>query len=257
MAFAAAVVAGMAVMAGAVVDHREMRRSERARSRCSISAAIGPMEDSFIRAYIEGFGAERERAWRARATSRRFHGRAEARALCAHPGCALARRVPRARRPRPDFDGPGEWQWLCLDHVREFNSGYNYFKGMSATRSAPPKIPMAAGTARPAPSRLTARRPARAGPISSIRSTRSAPASGARREGASAGRPRAQRGRPQVSADARPGASTPIAATLRRRYADLLRRFHPDHNGGDRGHEKALQAVIEAYTALKSRPAFA
>ena len=41
------------------------------------------------------------------------------------------------------------------------------------------------------------------------------------------------------------------------RYADLLRRYHPDHNGGDRGHEKALQAVIEAYTQLKSRPAFA
>jgi DnaJ-domain-containing protein 1 len=44
---------------------------------------------------------------------------------------------------------------------------------------------------------------------------------------------------------------------LRQRYADLLRRYHPDHNGGDRGHEKALQAVIEAYTQLKSRPAFA
>jgi hypothetical protein len=45
--------------------------------------------------------------------------------------------------------------------------------------------------------------------------------------------------------------------TLRRRYAELLRRCQPDHNGGDRGHEKALQAVIEAYTHLKSRPAFA
>ena len=44
---------------------------------------------------------------------------------------------------------------------------------------------------------------------------------------------------------------------LRTRYAELLRRYHPDHNGGDRSHEKALQAVIEAYTALKSRPAFA
>jgi hypothetical protein len=44
---------------------------------------------------------------------------------------------------------------------------------------------------------------------------------------------------------------------LRVRYAELLRRYHPDHNGGDRAHEKALQAVIQAYTALKSRPAFA
>jgi hypothetical protein len=45
--------------------------------------------------------------------------------------------------------------------------------------------------------------------------------------------------------------------TLRSRYAELLRRYHPDHNGGDRSHDKALQAVIEAYTALKARPAFA
>jgi DnaJ-domain-containing protein 1 len=44
---------------------------------------------------------------------------------------------------------------------------------------------------------------------------------------------------------------------LRQRYADLVRRYHPDRNGGDRSHEKALQAVIEAYTQLKSRPAFA
>ena len=44
---------------------------------------------------------------------------------------------------------------------------------------------------------------------------------------------------------------------LRLRYTELVRRYHPDHNGGDRSHEKALGAVIEAYTALKSRPAFA
>ena len=44
---------------------------------------------------------------------------------------------------------------------------------------------------------------------------------------------------------------------LRTRYAELVRKFHPDRNGGDRSHEKALQAVIEAYQALKSRPLFA
>jgi curved DNA-binding protein CbpA len=44
---------------------------------------------------------------------------------------------------------------------------------------------------------------------------------------------------------------------LRTRYAELVRKFHPDRNGGDRTHEKALQAVIEAYQSLKARPAFA
>jgi hypothetical protein len=44
---------------------------------------------------------------------------------------------------------------------------------------------------------------------------------------------------------------------LRTRYAELVRRYHPDRNGGDRSHEKALQDVISAYTQLKGRPAFA
>ncbi|MET0270660.1 MAG: J domain-containing protein, partial [Sphingomonas sp.] len=44
---------------------------------------------------------------------------------------------------------------------------------------------------------------------------------------------------------------------LRVRYSELVRRYHPDRNGGDRSHEKALQQVIAAYTALKSAAAFA
>ena len=44
---------------------------------------------------------------------------------------------------------------------------------------------------------------------------------------------------------------------LRQRYAELVRRYHPDRNGGDRSHERALQEVIAAYTALKSARAFA
>ncbi len=30
---------------------------------------------------------------------------------------------------------------------------------------------------------------------------------------------------------------------LRKRYSELVRRYHPDRNGGDRGHEAALQKV--------------
>ncbi len=39
---------------------------------------------------------------------------------------------------------------------------------------------------------------------------------------------------------------------IRKSYSTLVRRYHPDRNGGDRTHEKALQAVIEAYTHLKN-----
>jgi curved DNA-binding protein CbpA len=44
---------------------------------------------------------------------------------------------------------------------------------------------------------------------------------------------------------------------LRRRYSELVRKYHPDRNGGDRSHEGALQKVIEAYQQLKGSPAFA
>ena len=63
----------------------------------------------------------------------RFHGRIEGHEQpCAHPGCTEPGefRAPAGRGP--SFDGPGEWRWLCLDHVREFNARYNWFDGMTA-----------------------------------------------------------------------------------------------------------------------------
>ena len=45
--------------------------------------------------------------------------------------------------------------------------------------------------------------------------------------------------------------------TLRRRYSELVRRYHPDRNGGDRSHERKLGQVIEAYQRLKGARAFA
>ena len=44
---------------------------------------------------------------------------------------------------------------------------------------------------------------------------------------------------------------------LRRRYSQLVRRYHPDRNGGDRSHEAKLGAVLDAYQTLKGSRAFA
>ena len=43
---------------------------------------------------------------------------------------------------------------------------------------------------------------------------------------------------------------------VRRRYSELVRRYHPDRNGGDRAHEKKLGQVIEAWQVLKEAKAF-
>jgi curved DNA-binding protein CbpA len=164
-------------------------------------------------------------------------------------------RAPPADGRRTGLEGPGEWRWFCLDHVREFNSGYNYFSGMSPDEIDAAQKPLwGLGPRDPAFSMAARRR--RAGRTSSIRSMRSAPLQAAIDRGGTKGRARPQRNGPQVASRARPWNRHDRRA-LRQRYADLVRRYHPDRNGGDRSHEKALQAVIEAYTQLKSRPAFA
>jgi hypothetical protein len=46
-------------------------------------------------------------------------------------------------------------------------------------------------------------------------------------------------------------------AAVRKAYSVLVRRYHPDRNGGDRTHEAKLRNVIEAWQTLKVAPAFA
>jgi hypothetical protein len=190
------------------------------------------------------------------ASRSRFHGRVEGERDCARPGCAESGefRAPAGRGA--NFDGPGDWQWLCLDHVREFNTGYNYFSGMSTEEIEAAQTPYGgwdretrafsqAGSPAPRWADFT-------DPLDAIGARfRRAPQDEQRKDGR------------ELSETDRKSLRTLGLGTdadrraLRQRYADLLRRYHPDHNGGDRGHEKALQAVIEAYTQLKSRPAFA
>ncbi len=42
---------------------------------------------------------------------------------------------------------------------------------------------------------------------------------------------------------------------LRRRYSDLVRRYHPDRNGGDRQYEARLNLIVEAYQLLRKSSA--
>ncbi len=186
----------------------------------------------------------------------RFHGRMEAHRDCARPGCDSPGefRAPAGRGP--SFDGPGDWQFLCLDHVREFNSGYNYFNGMSPEEIEAAQTPYGgweretrafANMGSPGP-----RWADFTDPLDAIGARFRRPPEPEQRKD---GRELSETDRKSLRVM---GLGTDAdRRALRQRYADLLRRYHPDHNGGDRGHEKALQAVIEAYTQLKSRPAFA
>ena len=174
------------------------------------------------------------------------------------PGCSEPGEFRAPGDQRPGFDGPGSWRWFCLDHVREFNARYNYFTGMSAEQISEAQNPYggweretrafgAAGQS------STPRWADFIDPLDAI---------GARfRARTEQARERQDR-KPLSPGDRKHLATLGLDVdadrkTLRTRYAELVRRYHPDRNGGDRSHEKALQQVIEAYTALKGRPLFA
>ena len=183
----------------------------------------------------------------------KWHGRVEgARDRCAHPGCGEPGEFKAPLAPS-GFDGPGSWRFLCLDHVREHNARYNFFDGMSAEEISAAQSPIAgwerasrpfAHVGDPPPSwqdfadpldaigaRFATRREA---PVTS----RFSPAE------------RAALSELGLGEDADRGA-------VRRSYSNLVRRYHPDKNGGDRRHEKQLGRVIEAYQLLRKARAFA
>jgi hypothetical protein len=76
--------------------------------------------------------------------SQRFHGRYEETGReCEAEGCDEPGefRAPGSRSA--GFDGPGDWRWYCLEHVREFNSTYDWFEGMSADEILAAQSPIA------------------------------------------------------------------------------------------------------------------
>ena len=193
----------------------------------------------------------------------RFHGRiGDHRQSCNRRGCPEAGefRAPDPSGRSPGGDGPGDWQWLCLDHVREFNAGYNYFAGMSREEIEEAQMPLAGWTQESRAFRATAGvdTPPRWAdfhdPLEAI--------SGRFRKRAEAPMPRARAdGRP-LSAEDRQALDVlgldmdADRKALRARYSELVRTYHPDRNGGDRRHEKRLQKVVEAYQHLRHAPGF-
>ncbi len=184
----------------------------------------------------------------------RFHGRIDSAQRCGEPGCAAPGefRAPDPNGNAPGFDGPGDWRFLCLDHVREHNSRYNYFNGMSPEEISAAQVPYG-GWERS----VRAFSPtAGATPLwSDFADPLDAIAARFRhaREGSSS-----RFSKPERRALSVLGLGEDCDRhALRSRYSKLVRRYHPDKNGGDRSHETRLREVIEAYQSLKRSAAFA
>ena len=189
--------------------------------------------------------------------SPRFHGRVPGDRPCAHAGCTEHGefRVPGAHRP--GFDGPGSYRWMCLTHVRDYNARYNFFDGMSADEILSAQRPFGGwdsngwATETRAFSATGADAPPKwadfKDPLDALgarfRDNRQ------RTEDAAAGISAEQRSA-YTTLGLEPGADR---RAIRSAYSALVRKYHPDRNGGDRTHEKKLQAVVEAYAQLRGQ----
>ncbi len=182
----------------------------------------------------------------------KFHGRVEGAAdRCAVPGCSEPGEFKAPVEPA-NFNGPGSWRFLCLDHVREHNSSYNYFSGMSPDEISAAQSPY--GHWEPAVRAFSAT-PGTGPAWSDFVDPLDAIAARFRFSRTQAPSRFSQPERRALSVLGL--AEDADRHALRSRYSKLVRRYHPDKNGGDRSHESRLREVIEAYQALKASPAFA
>lgn len=152
----------------------------------------------------------------------------------------------------------GEYFHFCVDHVRQYNKGFNYFSGLTDN-----------DIARYQREAVTGHRPTwKAGVNAAAKETldptkarwgRSAPRGNRTRDAAdifgnsTRYTPAAKKAKP-LEAKALETLGLGIDATkeiVKVRYKELLKQHHPDTNGGDRSTEDRLQAVIQAYKILK------
>jgi hypothetical protein len=173
---------------------------------------------------------------------------------CEHPGCSRPgdHRAPKGRGRENEY-----WHF-CLEHVRAYNQSYNYFNGMSddavarfqkeAVLGHRPTWAMGVNAAG------RARRGANGFPEADVNAGDPFEVFGARaftaREPEEV-KPRLSR--PALEALETLGLDEGVdAPTIKARYKLLVKRFHPDANGGDRSYEARLQAIIRAYNTLRS-----
>ena len=159
---------------------------------------------------------------------------------CAWPECCSDGefRAPRSNRVPGDIGG---WQFLCLDHVRAFNAGYNYFDGMSLDEIHAAQSPLAGWEQAVVRGQRMA---FTFGDQHGLFGGAARPSHPSMARWADKGDAQAL-GALGLDRDAAP-------ADIRRAYRGLVRRYHPDSNGGDRSHEGKLQAVVNAFTHLRA-----
>lgn len=176
---------------------------------------------------------------------------------CEEPG---THRAPKSHRAN------GEFHNFCLAHVREYNKSFNYFAEMKEDEIAS-TMRRAAQTGERPTWGMGANAHGRGNPKPKQKRTRdfsgknfSDPHNLFARLARNQGRanPTAAREKRILEPDRRALETLGLegrhgAPEIKAAYKALVKKHHPDANGGDRSSEDRLRAIIAAYTHLKQK----
>ena len=180
---------------------------------------------------------------------------------CEWPACQApaTHRAPKGRQREREY-----WQF-CLEHVRAYNHSYNFFAGMTPEDIARyqkdaiighrPTWKMGMSGGRPnARSRSYRLRKQFANADDPFGMFRELGADGARRASFRGGAPetRSIRNAERKALNTLGLEAEASTQDVKTRFKQLVKRHHPDANGGDRSSEDKLREIIQAYNYLKS-----
>jgi len=166
---------------------------------------------------------------------------------CDVPNCAGegAHKVPKSK------NNLSEHLWLCQTHARQHNEQWDFFAGMSEKDIESFRIDALTGHRptwtmgkRAARMRDGHDNPARLDPFGVFSDVAERP---------KARPPERKLTRLQlVALETMQLEQSATLQEIKARYKELVKRFHPDANGGDRGAEERLKQVIKAYGVLRA-----
>ncbi|OUJ00997.1 J domain-containing protein [Acetobacter cibinongensis] len=170
---------------------------------------------------------------------------------CDMPECTKSAgyRAPRSRETL------NQYYWFCLEHVREYNARWDYYKGMSPGQIeahlradiAWDRPSWAFGQSAAQAKRKTFNEEEILDPLDILGRSREARAERKRQAAA----PRAPEGLRDSLATL--GLDWPVTLDVAKaRYRELARKHHPDTNNGDRKAEERLKVINVAFTIVRT-----
>ena len=148
-----------------------------------------------------------------------------------------------------------EYYWFCTEHARQYNRSWNFFKEMSESEAAAYRENEAYGHRPTWPLGARGANPEAAAQMRGFKGMKDT-FGVFTEDGPAPKSPEQQKTRRLTRLQSKAlrtlglDGDAPVEA-IKARYKELVKRFHPDARGGDRGAEGNLQDVIKAYQILR------